>query len=61
MTERLGRHGEMNDEEIERLREARRQISARFDHDPYRLVAHYQERQRKHPERILPAPESQPA
>lgn len=33
------------EEEIARVRAARHQISERFGHDPYRLVAHYVERQ----------------
>jgi hypothetical protein len=35
------------DEEIARVREVRHRISERFGHDPYRLVAHYIERQRQ--------------
>jgi hypothetical protein len=46
-----------NEVEIERVREARHRISAKFGHDPYRLVAHYMERQREHPERVVSAPE----
>lgn len=61
MSERTDRPVDVGDEEIERVREVRRQISERFGHDPYRLVAHYEERQEKHQERILRAPESQPA
>lgn len=57
MSERTDRLGEAGDEEIARVREARREISRRFGHDPYRLVAHYEERQETHPERILRAPE----
>jgi hypothetical protein len=37
-----------DDEEIARVREVRHRISERFGHDPYRLVAHYIERQRQH-------------
>lgn len=44
------------DEEIARVREARHRISARFGHDPYRLVAHYMELQREHQERLIRAP-----
>ena len=36
-----------DDEEIARVREVRHRISERFGHDPYRLVAHYIERQRE--------------
>ena len=45
------------DEEIDRIREVRHQISAEFGHDPYRLVAHYMELQKEHPERLIPAPD----
>lgn len=61
MSERTDRAVGARDEEIERVREVRHQISERFGHDPYRLVAHYEERQEKHRERLLRAPESQPA
>ena len=30
-----------NDQPIDEIRELRRRISARFDHDPARLVAYY--------------------
>lgn len=45
------------DEEIARVREVRHRISERFGHDPYRLVAHYIERQKKHQDRLVRAPE----
>ena len=45
------------DEEIARIREVRHQISAEFGHDPYRLVAHYMELQKEHPEKLIPAPD----
>lgn len=38
---------------IEEIREVRRRISARFDHDPERLVAYYMERQERHRDRLL--------
>jgi hypothetical protein len=40
-----------DDEEIALIREVRHRISERFGHDPYRLVAHYIDRQhqREHP------------
>ena len=44
------------DEEIDRIREVRHRISEEFGHDPYRLVAHYMELQKEHPERLIPAP-----
>jgi hypothetical protein len=48
--------GAENEVEIERVRDARHRISAKFGHDPYRLVAHYMERQKDHPERVVSAP-----
>ena len=51
----------VGDEEIDRIREARHQISAQFGHDPYRLVAHYMELQKEHPEKMVPAPHSEVA
>jgi hypothetical protein len=47
------------DEVIARIREARHRISEEFGHDPYRLVAHYMELQKKHPEKLVPAPDSE--
>lgn len=47
------------DEEIDCIREARHQISEQFGHDPYRLVAHYMELQKEHPEKLVPAPHSE--
>jgi hypothetical protein len=45
------------EEEIARIRQARHEISEQFGHDPYRLVAHYIERQKEHPEKLVPAPD----
>ena len=45
------------DEEIARIREVRHRISEEFGHDPYRLVAHYMELQKEHPEKLIPAPD----
>jgi len=50
-----------DDEEIARIREARHKISEQFGHDPYRLVAHYMELQKEHPEKLVPAPHSEVA
>jgi hypothetical protein len=61
MSDRTDRLGDAGDEEIARVREVRREISKRFGHDPYRLVAHYEELQETHPERILRAPERYPS
>jgi len=41
------------EELIEEIREVRRRISARFDHDPGRLVAYYMEMQERHRDRLL--------
>jgi len=45
-----------DDEEIDRIREVRHQISEQFGHDPYRLVAYYMELQKEHPEKLVRAP-----
>ncbi len=42
-----------NDSVIEEVRAVRRQISARFDHDPTRLVAFYQELQKRYQDRLI--------
>jgi hypothetical protein len=47
------------DEEIARIREVRHRISEQFGHDPYRLVAHYMELQKEHPEKMISAPHSE--
>jgi hypothetical protein len=49
------------EEEIARIREARHRISEQFGHDPYRLVAYYMELQKEHPEKLVPAPDSESA
>ncbi len=46
-----------DDEEIARIRSVRHQISERFGHDPYRLVAYFMELQKEHPEKMVSAPE----
>ncbi len=48
-------------EELDRIREVRHQISEQFGHDPYRLVAYYMELQKEHPEKLVRAPEVEPA
>jgi hypothetical protein len=48
---------DQGEEEIAAIREVRHQISERFGHDPYRLVAHLMELQKEHPEKLVPAPE----
>lgn len=47
------------EEVITEVRAIRHQISARFGHDPYKLVAYLMEQQRKHGGRIIPAPDSE--
>jgi hypothetical protein len=47
------------DEEFAWIREVRHQISEQFGHDPYRLVAYYMELQKEHPEKLVPAPDSE--
>lgn len=41
------------DPAIDEVREARRRISARFDHDPARLVKHYMKLQEQYRDRLL--------
>lgn len=43
---------------IDEIREVRRRISARFDHDPERLVAYYMELQKQYGDRLLDAEQS---
>jgi hypothetical protein len=40
------------DDAVEEVREIRRQISARFNHDPVKLVGHYMERQKRYGDRL---------
>jgi hypothetical protein len=44
---------------IDEIREIRHRISARFGHDPARLVAHYMEFQKKFADRLAIAPAAQ--
>jgi hypothetical protein len=46
------------EEEIAAIREVRHQISERFGHDPYRVVAYLMELQKEHPEKLVAAPEA---
>lgn len=41
------------DEGIRAVREVREKISADFEHDPEKLVAHYIEQQKRHLDRLL--------
>jgi hypothetical protein len=42
-----------SDPVIDEIREVRHRISARFDHDPERLVAYYVELQKQYQERLV--------
>jgi hypothetical protein len=42
-----------NDQPIDEIRELRRRISARFDHDPARLVAYYVKVQEQYRDRLI--------
>ncbi len=41
------------DPTIDEIREVRHRISARFDHDPARLVAYYMELRRQYKDRLI--------
>ena len=41
------------DPDIDEIREVRHRISARFDHDPSRLVAYYMELQKRYQDRLI--------
>ena len=42
-----------SDPVIDEIRETRHRISARFDHDPSRLVAYYMEVQKQYADRLI--------
>ena len=42
-----------SDPVLDEIREVRHRISARFDHDPERLVAYYVELQRRYQDRLF--------
>ena len=42
-----------SDSVIDEIREIRHRISARFDHDPVRLVAYYMELQKQYRDRLV--------
>jgi hypothetical protein len=48
------------DPTLARVREARHEISARFGHDPKRLIEHYIKLQEQHADRIV-CPSSRPS
>ncbi len=43
------------DPALDRIRQARHEISERYDHDPDALVAHYMELDKKHADRLWKA------
>ena len=45
----------LSDPVIDEVRAIRQRISARFDHDPARLIAYYQELQKRYADRVLDA------
>ena len=45
-----------SDPVIDEVRAVRHRISARFDHDPARLVAYYMELQERYRDRLVAAP-----
>ncbi len=47
---------DQSDPVIDEIREVRHRISARFNHDPARLVAYYMQLQERHRERLIDAP-----
>jgi hypothetical protein len=47
-----------SDPVIDEIREVRHRISARFDHDPARLVAYYAELQERHRDRLIGTPKA---
>lgn len=59
MSQELDTTVDEGDEEIAAIREVRHRISERFGHDPYRLVAYLMELQKEHPEKLVPAPETE--
>ncbi len=44
---------ELSDPVIDEVRAVRSRISAQFDHDPEKLVAHYMELQKRHADRLV--------
>jgi hypothetical protein len=49
---------ERSDPVIDEIRAIRQRISARFDHDPARLVAYYMELQERHRDRLIDRPKA---
>jgi hypothetical protein len=48
-----------NDPVIDEIREVRHRISARFNHDPSKLVAYYMDLQERYSDRLIKEPESE--
>jgi hypothetical protein len=46
----------LSDPVIDEIREVRHRISSRFDHDPARLVAHYEQLQEKYTDQLMDRP-----
>jgi hypothetical protein len=61
MKQEFDRSVDQGEEEIAAIREVRHRLSERFGHDPYRVVAYLMERQKEHPEKLVPAPEAEVA
>jgi hypothetical protein len=53
IAEIAGRQTMKNDEPIDEIREVRRRISARFEHDPAKLVAYYMKLQEQYRDRLI--------
>lgn len=51
---------ERHDPVIDEIRDIRQRISARFDHDPARLVAYFMELQERHRDRLIDRPTPPP-
>ena len=49
---------ERSDPVVDEIREVRKRISARVDHDPVRLVSYYMSLQERHRDRLLTTPKS---
>lgn len=48
--------GKKPEDPIDQIRRVRREISAKFDHDPRKLAEHYMELQKRHGERLITSP-----
>jgi hypothetical protein len=59
MSQELDTSIDQGEEEIAAIREVRHRISEQFGHDPFRLVAYLMELQKEHPEKLVPAPDSE--